>query len=81
MLYALSAHSGREIWSRYLSGAFAADYPVVVGQTLYQPDENGQMFALPMSEMTGQALRQLPCGRRLFEHLPAGQDPDAGRAD
>lgn len=60
MLYALNAKSGREIWSRYLSGAFAADYPVVVGQTLYQPDENGQMFALPMSKMTGQALRQPP---------------------
>ncbi|MCY0907846.1 MAG: PQQ-binding-like beta-propeller repeat protein [Sulfobacillus thermotolerans] len=72
MFYALNAKTGQEQASRYMGGAFAADYPIIVGQTLYQPDENGLMLAFPVSRMTAEALRDppqlsLPAG-------PLGQD-------
>lgn len=60
MFYALEATSGKELASRFLTGAFAADYPVVVGETIYQPDENGQMFAIPFSALTPEALHAAP---------------------
>lgn len=60
MFYAVDAKSGRNIASRFLSGAFAADFPVIVGETIYQPDENGQMFALPFSALAPAALHAAP---------------------
>lgn len=50
-LYALDPHDGRERGSRYLSGVMAADYPIVVGKTLYEPDENGQLFAIDRAKL------------------------------
>lgn len=50
-LYALNPTTGQELGSRFLSGTLAADFPIVIGQTLYQPDENGQMFALPTADL------------------------------
>ncbi len=60
MFYALDARTGKDIASRYLTGAFAADFPVIVGETIYQPDENGQMFALPLYALTPAALHAAP---------------------
>ncbi len=60
MFYAVDAQNGRNIASRFLSGSFAADYPLVVGETIYQPDENGQLFALPFSALTPAALHAAP---------------------
>lgn len=50
-LYVLDPQNGSQLGGRYLSGAFAADFPIVVGKTIYQPDENGQLFALPRSSL------------------------------
>lgn len=50
-LYVLNPKNGEELGSRYVSGAMAADYPLVVGRTIYQPDENGQLFALPRASL------------------------------
>ncbi len=60
MFYAIDASNGKEIASKALTGSFAADYPVVVGQTIYQPDENGQLFAIPFSDLTPAALHAAP---------------------
>ena len=60
MFYAIDATTGTEIASKMLTGSFAADYPVVVGQTIYQPDENGQMFAIPFRALTPAALHAAP---------------------
>lgn len=59
-LYALNPKTGQEIATRFLSGSLAADFPVVVGKTIYQPDENGQLFAIPTSDLTSQAVHQPP---------------------
>jgi outer membrane protein assembly factor BamB len=50
--YVLNASSGHMIAAKTMSGSmFAADYPVIVGQTLYQPDDNGELFAWPLSQV------------------------------
>jgi outer membrane protein assembly factor BamB len=50
--YVLNASSGRLIDSQTMTGSmFAADYPVIVGQTLYQPDDNGEIFARPLTQV------------------------------
>ncbi len=50
--YVLKASSGHMIASKTMSGSmFAADYPVIVGQTLYQPDDNGEIFARPLNQV------------------------------
>ncbi|WP_053960509.1 PQQ-binding-like beta-propeller repeat protein [Sulfobacillus thermosulfidooxidans] len=51
MFYVLNSHTGQEIAARYLAGAFAADYPLIVGKTLYQPNQNGQMLAIPINTL------------------------------
>lgn len=60
MLYALNTATGSVYASKFLSGSLAADYPVVVGQTIYQPNENGQLFAIPLSDLTPEAGQQPP---------------------
>ncbi len=50
-LYALDPRTGRERGSLYVGGVLAADYPLVVGDTLYQPDENGILLALPRDQL------------------------------
>ena len=50
-LYALNPRTGVELGSLFVSGVFAADFPIVVGQTLYQPDENGQLLAIPRANL------------------------------
>lgn len=50
-LYALDPETGHERGGLYLGGALAADYPLVVGDTLYQPDENGTLLALPREQL------------------------------
>lgn len=59
-LYALDPSSGRETGSLYVGGALAADYPLVVGQTLYQPDENGELLAIPRDTLLSQNQTSVP---------------------
>ncbi len=78
MLYALNARTGKELAARYFSGAFAADYPVIEGQTVFQPDENGQMFAVPLQTLTSRAMEQpanlpMPSGA-LGRNIAAGEN-------
>jgi outer membrane protein assembly factor BamB len=49
VVYALRAATGRMLMARPLGGRFAADDPVVVGNTLLLANENGQLDALPLS--------------------------------
>lgn len=58
--YVLDAKSGRLVASRYLGGSFAADYPLIAGQTLYQPNENGQMLAMPLGWLAATNRTALP---------------------
>jgi outer membrane protein assembly factor BamB len=49
-LYALDGRSGALVAARQLGGRLAADYPIIVGATLYEPDENGVLVALPLAD-------------------------------
>jgi outer membrane protein assembly factor BamB len=49
LLYALDARTGRLVDSLDLGGPMAADFPILVGETLYQPEENGQLAAVPLT--------------------------------
>jgi len=59
-LYVLNPHTGQELGSRFLSGSLAADFPLVIGQTLYQPDEDGQLFAISRASLLTRAQHQAP---------------------
>ncbi len=52
MFYVLNASTGRAVATKAFRGSsFAADYPVIVGHTLYQPDDNGEMLARPLTAL------------------------------
>ncbi|NMP21046.1 PQQ-binding-like beta-propeller repeat protein [Sulfobacillus harzensis] len=68
-LYALNPETGQERGSLYIGGSLAADYPLVVGGTLIQPDENGLLLAMPRERLLASyQRRQVPA-----IPLPAGQ--------
>ncbi len=62
-IYAINASTGNALAVRDVGGTLAADYPIIIGQTLYQPNENGEMDALPLADWNpavGQAGPAIP---------------------
>lgn len=59
-LYVLNPRDGKEDGSRYFAGAFAADFPLVLGNTLYQPNEDGQMLAIDRHSLLNRTQHGVP---------------------
>lgn len=53
LLYALDADNGRLEDTLDVGQRMAADYPLVVGRTLYQPTEGGQMWSIALTASGG----------------------------
>lgn len=78
MMYALNAQTGRLVAVRKIGGVLAADFPIIVGNTLYQANENGQMDALPLSDWNPQIALSAPAiptpkSGKLAKAILAGQ--------
>jgi outer membrane protein assembly factor BamB len=73
ILYALNSRSGRLIAAQQFGGRLAADYPVIVGATLYEPDENGVLIAMPLAAWS----RTAATGGPWLPRPPAGPEGSA----